>query len=225
MRWLVAAGFLAIVLALPAALYLWLTRAQRRGMREIRQAAAAQGWTFRIARWQGNPTAFRIDGRTRAGEPWILTSGNTSGYDRGWSVQMRLRFPSLGGESDFAVAPRADGAHQFVPDGREMPSGMAAFDAAYHVSAAGRISRPPIDSALAARLLAWPAGAIAPHSLLAWRDRFALRVEFRLPAPPNWAAVAYAVSAAEDLVARLPPPVSVPRPHGVAARIMELFLR
>ncbi len=220
-----ASGLFGIVLALPAALYLWLTRAQRRGMRGIRQAAAAQGWRFRRARWQGNPTAFRIDGRTRSGEPWILTSGNTRGYDRGWSVRMGLRFPGLGGAADFALLPRPAGTHQFVPEGCEISSGLAAFDAAYQVTGAVHISQRPIDSAFAERLLDWPAASIAPHSVLAWRDPFGLRVEFRLPAPPNWATITYAVAAAEHLVARLPPPVRVPRPKGMAARIMKLFLR
>jgi hypothetical protein len=164
-------------------------------MREIRAGAAQHGWRYRLQRWQGNPTAFRIDGQTRSGLTWILTSGNTSGYDRGWSVRLELRFTTLAGEADFAVMPRdseargsallgstippgvesrvaafsgtAASAIGFFRDARELPSGIPAFDAAYQVLQSHEQSRQLVDCGLAERILHWPSDAIAPHSVLA----------------------------------------------------------
>jgi hypothetical protein len=78
---------------------------------------------------------------------------------------------------------------------QEYPTGLAAFDAAYEVLG------KPLDPALAARLLDWPAEAIAAHSVLAWRDASGLHFNVRLPAPPNWATVTYAAGIAEKLAA------------------------
>src|SRR5260370_41808954 len=94
---IVVVGF-AIVLGLPVGLYALLTRGRRRAMREIRRGAEAQGWRYRLRHWQGNPTAFRIDGKTHSGLSWVMTSGSTRGYDKGWSTVLRLRVPILGGE-------------------------------------------------------------------------------------------------------------------------------
>jgi len=58
---------------------------------------AERGWRYCLRRWQANPTAFRIDGRTQSGLGWILISGNSGGYDRGWSVRLGLRFPAWAG--------------------------------------------------------------------------------------------------------------------------------
>lgn len=122
------AGLAAIVLGLPIGLYVLLTRGQRRTTREIRSAAVRQGWRYRRRRWQGNPTAFRIDGRTPGGLPWVMTSGNSRGDDRGWSVQLAMRFPSLGGEPDLAVLPR-EGQGPAIPPNSE--SRIAAFSEAF----------------------------------------------------------------------------------------------
>ena len=216
----ILAGLATVVLGLPLGLYALLTRGRRRTMREIRAAAAGRGWNYRPRRWQGNPTAFRIDGQTRAGLAWILTSGNTAGYDRGWSVQLTLRFPTLAGEPDFAVSPRSAPLGQLLPDLQEMSTGLSAFDAGYRVLVSQRrFSQPPVDAALATRILQWPADAITPHSVLAWRDPIDLQLQVRLPAPPNWATIAYAVALAEDLSGRLPPPLVPAVPPGFYSRL------
>jgi hypothetical protein len=249
---LIVAGLFAAVLGLPAALYLLLTRRQRQTTREIRKSAAVLGWRYRLRRWQGNPTAFRIDGQTRGGLAWILTSGNGGRYDRGWAVVMALRFPALGGEPDFAVMPRDREGHglprgqdipagiespiagfsgaaasdiAFLREAREHPSGLAAFDAAYQVLALPQIVQPPVDAEFAAHILQWPADAIAPHSVLAWRDPFALHLQLRLPGPPNWSTVAYAAKLGDDLTARVPPPVMQAAPHGFVDRLIARFLK
>jgi hypothetical protein len=250
---LIVAGLFAIVLGLPFCLYALLTRGQRRTTREIRKAAAARGWRYRRRRWQGNPTAFRIDGQTESGLPWVLTSGTSSGYDRGWSARMVLRFPTLEGETDIAVLPHTGngqdrnltgsaipaaaearlatwsgtlaGAVAFLRDSQEAPSGLSSFDAAYEVLLLPRIPRSPIDAALAARILAWPAEAVTPHSVLAWRDLYAFEFQVRLPAPPNWATVAYFPDLADDWVARLPAPVRSSVSPRMFDRLLDRFLR
>ena len=231
----IVAALAAVVLGLPFGLYALLTREQRRTTREIRRAAAGQGWRYRRRHWQANPTAFRVDGQTRSGLRWILTSGNTRGYDRGWSVQLVLRFPLLGGETDLAVLPRegqgggsrrlGSGAAGFFRGARDLASGLPAFDAAYQVLAGPRqIHQPPIEPALAERILQWPADAIAPHSVLAWRDPYGFEVQARLPAPPNWATVSYFIALADDLITRVPPPVKSMAPHTLVDRLIGRFL-
>jgi hypothetical protein len=147
-----------------------------------------------------------------------------------------LLFQNLGGEVDFAVLPRTTGANssvavssnlsirvdsrlgrfsttlasavEFFRHARELPSGNPAFDNAYQVLALpNQIQQSPLDATLVDRVLHWPANAIAPHSVLAWRDPFGLHVEARMPGPANWAAVSYFVGLAEDLCARLPGPL------------------
>jgi hypothetical protein len=223
-------------------------------MREIRATASERGWRYRLRHWRGNPTAVRIDGQTRSGLNWILTSENTSGYDRGWSVRLGLRIPALGGEVDFAVLPRDSdgcdsalagcalppgvenrvaalsgavaGAIGFFRDAREFPSGLPAFDAAYQALALPRhISQPPVDPALAGRILSWPTDAIAPHSVLAWRDPFGFHIHARLPATPNQATITYFVALAEDFCARIPAPSISPAPSGFVDRLVARFLR
>ena len=249
----ILAGLLAVVLGLPFGLYAILTRHQRRTTREIRTAAAGRGWRYRPRRWQGNPTAFRIDGQTRTG-PWILTSGNSRGYDTGWSVELVLRFPKLGGATDLAILPRERAGHgpplreaavqpgaesriaalsrvlatavQFLRDAVEMPSGLPGFDAAYQVlGLPGQMRERPVDEVLAKRIFEWPAGVIAPHSVLAWRDLYAFEFQARLPAPPNWATVSYFLALADDLMARVPPPMSSPAPRGFVDRLIGHFTR
>jgi hypothetical protein len=250
---LIATGFFLIFLGMTAGLYLILTRGQRRTMREIRKSAAGLGWRYRLSRWQGNPTAFRIDGQTGSGLTWILSSGNGSDNNRGWTVVLALRFPTLGGEPDFAVMPldreghglprgqavpagiesriavfsgAAAGDIAFLRDAREWPSGSAGFDAGYQVLAIPRrIVQPPVDPEFAARILQWPPDAVAPHSVLAWRDPFALHLRFRLPGPPNWSTVAYAAKLGEDLTARVPPPVVRAAPRGFVDQLVAWFLR
>src|SRR5271165_7169233 len=120
---LIVAGFFAAALGLPAGLYVFLTSGQRRTTREIRKSAAQLGWRYRLRRWQGNPTAIRIDGETRSGLTWILTSGNASDTARGFTVVLALRFLTLGGEPDFAVIPR-DGEGNGLPWGEAVPAGI-----------------------------------------------------------------------------------------------------
>ena len=105
---LLLAAMATVVLGLPIALYAFFTSDQRRATRDIRRGAAERGWHYRRDRWQGNPTAFQIDGRTDSGIAWSLTSGNSSRYDRGWTAQLKLRVPALGGDTDLALLPRAD---------------------------------------------------------------------------------------------------------------------
>jgi hypothetical protein len=250
----IAAGLFAFVLGLAFGLYALLTRGQRRTMREIRAGASERGWRYRLRRWESNPTAFRIDGRTRAGLSWILTSGNTRGYDRGWVVGLNLRFPTLGGDADLAVRPRDDkgkGAAPLGPgmppglesrvaawsgtlasiiglyrDAQEVPSGLPAFDAAYQVLVLPRqFRRPPLDPGLAERFLHWPPDAIAPHSVRAWRDPFGFKLQARLPATPNWATVSYFLTLAEDFCSRLPAPITSPAPRGFVDRIVARIWR
>jgi hypothetical protein len=68
-HWEILAVMAAVVPGLPIGLYILLTRKQRATTREIRRAAAEHGWRYRVRHWQGNPAAFRIDGRSRSGRP------------------------------------------------------------------------------------------------------------------------------------------------------------
>jgi hypothetical protein len=247
----IAAGIFGAALGIPMGLYALLTRGQRRSSREIRAGAAGCGWRYRVRHWQGNPTAFRIDGRTRGGLAWILTSGNAGSYDRGWSVRLALRVPALGGEVDLAVLPREAGsgaplgtgmppgmesrlaafsgamasAAVFLREARELPSGLAAFDAAYQVLALPQQFRqPPLNAALADRMLHWPPDALAPHSVVAWRDPFGFQFQARLPGPPNWSTVAYFLALAEDFCARLPGPATPSAPPTFVDRLVARVL-
>jgi len=222
----IVAGLAAVVLGLPFGMYALLTREQRRTTRAIRAAAEERGWRYRRRRWQGNPTAFRIDGQTRGALTWILTSGSTSGYDRGWSVRLNLRFPTLGGEADVAFQPRDNDGHGSAQTAVEIPTGCPAFDAAYRVLALpGQMHQLPIDAALAERILHWPAAAITPHSVVAWRDSFGLQLQARLPGPPNWETVSYFLALAEDFTARVPPPVMSSASRGLVDRVVARLLR
>lgn len=248
----VAAGVFGLLLGVPVGLYAFLTRGRRRTMHEIRAGAAGCGWRYRLRHWQGDPTAFRIDGRMRSGSAWILTSGSTSGYDRDWSLQVGLRVPILGGEVDLAVLPRdGDGfapvrpgippgiesrvaafsgalasTTSFFREARELPSGLAAFDAAYHVLVlTSHFTEPPLDPPLATRVLHWPADAIAPHSVAAWRDPFGFHFQARLPAPPNWSTVTHFLALAEDCCARLPGPTAPSAPPTFVDRLVARILR
>src|SRR6267154_3659874 len=102
------AGF-AIVLGLPIGLYVLLTRGRRRAMREIRQGAEERGWRYKLRHWQGNPTAFRVEGATRSGLNWIMKSGGTRGYNKNWTTVLGLHVPILGGEMDVTILPREPG--------------------------------------------------------------------------------------------------------------------
>jgi len=101
-------GF-AIVLGFPIGLYVLLTRGRRRAMREIRQGAQERGWRFKLRHWQGKSHAFGIAGTTRSGLTWIMKSGGTRGYDKGWTAVLGLRVPVLGGEVDVTILPREPG--------------------------------------------------------------------------------------------------------------------
>jgi hypothetical protein len=246
--------FFTAFLSLFLGLYALLTRRQQRTMREIRRAACERGWRYRLRRWQGNPTAFRIDGQTRGGLPWTMKSSSTRGYDRGWLATLVLRFPTLGGVMDFAVLPRepgnsgtklaADDVSQAIPArvtslsgtaadavsflryARDLPSGLGAFDAAYQVLALlQRVPRSPVERGLAERIMDWPGDAIRPHSVLAWRDPFGLVFEARLPAPANWATVSYRLALGEDLCSRLPAPEVSAAPRTLVDRVIARIVQ
>ena len=247
-------GFCAAFFGLFFGLYALLTRGRRRSMREIRCAAREHGWKYQLRHWQGNPTAFRIDGQTQGGLPWTIKSSSTSSYQRGWSATLALRFPTLGGEMDFAILPREAGfssskpgagdisaavqtrvanfsgvaadAVAFLREAREVPSAVAAFDATYQVLVLPeRIQHAPVGPALAKRILDWPGEAIHPHSVLAWRDPFGLVFEARLPAPANWATVSYLLTLGEELCEPLPAPEVSPAPRTLVDRVIARVVR
>jgi len=201
---LIVIGMLVFVLGVPFGLYALWTRGQRRVTREIRALADAQGWKCRRRRWQGNPTALRIDARTPGGYAWTLTTGNSGANEPRWNAELWMRFPALAGKTDFAIMPRDSAPPAPVPNAAvsRITAGLAAFDAAYEVQGI-----PAVGPALAARFLDWPAEAIRPHSIVAWQDGSGLRLGVRLPGPPNWATVRYAVSLGEALAAHVAPPV------------------
>lgn len=240
-----------ISLGVPLGLYALLTRGQRRTTRAIRVAAREHGWKYRQRPAQGDPTAFRIDGSTGNGLSWIMTSQQTAGNDQGWTERLDLRFPSLGGEQDFAIEPREAhtcalgpsapesvesrvapfsdvlaGEIGFYRQAREIASGLPAFDAAYRILVLpDRIGRSPVDSTLAERMLNSPADAVRPHSVLSWRSAYGLRLQARLPGPPNWSSVAWLLSLGEEMATRVPPPVMTPPPHTLIDRTVARFMR
>jgi hypothetical protein len=245
----VVAGILALALGVPVWLYVRLTKRRRRTMREIRSGAAERGWKFRIRHWTGDPMAFRIDGQSRSGMRVVVKSSGTRGYDRGWTVVLGLGFPEMAGEVDVVVLPRrlarkdsevmmaaspeiqervaafsgmAVSEIALMRDGREMPSGLTEFDAAYHVlTMPGESWQTPIDAGLAKRFLKWPRDAIAPHSIVVWRDAFGLHVQARLPGPANWATICYVVELGEDVCGRVPAGKMTGTPKGLLERIVQ----
>lgn len=250
----ILAAVFSIVLGVPFGFYALLTTAQRRTTRDIRVAASAHGWKYRRLHWQGNPTAFRIEGHTAAGLPWIMSSEAAASSDRNWSAKLHLRFPTLAGEEDFAIEPRAPNSPQplslgpatppgtesriapfsevlareigFHRGAQELPSGDPAFDHAYRVLVLPqRIPHPLIDPPLAGRILHWPAAAIPLHSILAWRNPYGLHLQARLLAPPNWPCVSHLLALAQDLLPRVPPPLTSPPPRTLIDRIVARFLQ
>lgn len=228
--------------------YRLLTFGQRRNMREIRDAALARGWQFDMRRWQGNPTSFRITGHSSSGIPWIMTHGQNSDDSNRWAGVLGVRFPSLAGQTDFAIIPRdpADDRHlstlasgvipglraitrssigasavSFVRTAQERPTGLAEFDGRYRVLSTFTALLP--DAALAARILNWPAGAVIPHSCLVWRDPIAFRLQARLPGPPSWTTVEHLLSIAGALTDRLPPPTISPIPSSRVDRFLDFL--
>lgn len=237
-------------LGLPLALYALMTRKRRAAMREIRANADARNWKFRFRHWTGNPTAFRIDGRGRDGATFVMKSGTSHGYETGWSATLSLRFTELAGEPDVAVLPRSAAGRDFAPrgvppklkarveaysglaasairlleEGKETPSGLATFDAAYRVLRLGVSWQPLVNAKLAERIMAWPTEAYGLHALLAWRDPFGFHMQARLPAPPNWATIYYVVELADDLCARLPAGRMAGPPKGIVDQFLAGIL-
>lgn len=245
---LLMAAFLAVMFGL----YALLTRKRRAEMREIRQGANARGWNFRMRHWMGDPTAFRIDGRSRNGMSFVARSGGTRGHDRGWTVVLGIRFLELAGEPDVALFPRgaggrdvaamssgisaelkakvaafsalAAGAMELMRSGKEVPSGVAEFDMRYRlIVLPGRVQGGLVTEELAGRILQWPAATVPAHSILAWRDPFGFHVQLRLPAPANWATICNALGIAEDLAARVPAGAMMTAPRGVVDRVLAWF--
>ena len=249
---LVVVALFGTVLGLPFGLYALLTRGRRRAIGQIRREASLRGWQFGVRRWQGNPSAFRIRGRSSSGLDWILTSGGAADANQGWSVLLAVRVPALAGEMDLAILPRdAAGAaaqvlraglsHEFQDriasvsgtlanaigfseSAQEVPSGFSDFDAAYKVLILPtRIERSPINAERARRLLNWPPDALSPHSILIWRDSFGLHVQARLRATPTWPTISYLVGLVEQLCAQLPASATRPEPKGVVDRLAASF--
>lgn len=246
-------AFAAVTLGVPFGLYALLTRGRRRMMREIRRGAEVRGWRYRLRRWQGNPTAFRIDGSAGSGLPWTIASGGTRGYDRGWTCVLELRVPQLGGQVDFAILPRDPTLQQktiggaispsgearvakfsslissgleFLKNARELPSGLAEFDRAYEILVLPQqFSRSPLDAALAQKFLHWPTDAVAPHSVLAWRQAFGFCLDARLPGPANWRNVEYLASLAEEICPRMAAPLVSATPPTALDRVLGKIMQ
>lgn len=233
--YLVLGGMAALVLGLPVVLYFLLTKSQRRKAREIRTRARERGWRFR--KWQGNPSAFRIEGQTANGRPWIATTTNSPEIESRWSTELDVRFPTLAGEQDFSLMPRqpedrnsllaspvsstdqarvatlsrfAAGTLQFLREAKEFSSGLPEFDAAYQILALPQCSVAPIDREMANRVLHWPSDATAPHSVIARRDALGLCWCVRLPGPPDWSTFLYFLGIAADASERLTPGAAIP---------------
>ncbi len=249
----IVAAMFAICIGLPVSLYLLFTAERRKAIRDIRHAAAGCGWKFGIRRLLGDPTAFRIEGRTGAGMAWILTTEGSSQQSTRWASEMRLRIPGLAGPKDFDISPRdpkdrssglvgarlspraearvaavsgtlAD-AIEFNALAREIATGAPAFDAAYRVQILpDRFSHSPIDSGLAKQMLEWPGDAIRPVALLVRRDSFGLHLEVRLPAMPNWSTISWLLALAESLSVKLPAQEQDSVPSGFVDRVVNRFL-
>ncbi|MFN7998998.1 MAG: hypothetical protein U0Q18_35580 [Bryobacteraceae bacterium] len=163
---------------------------------------------------------------------------------------MEIRFPALAGEVDLAIYPRGEeggslpealpsgaeaklarvsataaSAVAFLRDATEVPTGVSEFNARYRVmTLAHRTGKFEIEPALAERMLRWPVGATAPHSVLAWRDPFGLHVQARLPGPPNWTAVSHFEAMAEDLSVRVPAGQTAAVAPGLLDRVVGRLL-
>ncbi len=230
----------ALCLGVPILLFLLLTRGQRRAANEIRKGSALEGWRFR-----GRSEGFQLDGATRAGMPWEMTSGNSSETERRWSAELNLRFRTLGGETDIALTPRDGkplpaalapaaearlarfsgtlaGASKFLRESHEAPTGIAEFDALYEVRATPN-TRNAVNAALARRILHCPPDAVTPHSVVAWRDPFGFHFHARLPIEPNWTTVNWLAATGEEFASRLPAVTAVPVPTGWIDRIFAAF--
>ena len=231
---------------LMTGLYRWLTAERRRTMREIRMQAEARGWTFKIRHWMGNPSAFRIEGRTGSGLAWVAKTESAGESDRGWAQKLTFHFRELAGATDFALVPRGKddanlkqleaipavwreriarwsgvfgGAIGFVEKHAEAPAGWPPFDAMYCVLVkAGQ--NGPVDSRVARQVMEWPAGAVAAKEVAAWRGPFGFHLEMRLPGMANWATVEHAASVVEEIVKRLPPAEPAEAPRGFVDKMI-----
>jgi hypothetical protein len=114
-------------------------------------------------------------------------------------------------------------AIEFFHDASRFPSGLPAFDAAYQVLALPQQARHPLHTELAARILHWPEQAIAPHSVLAWRDPFGFHLKVCLPAPANWPTVSYSVALAEQFASCLPATSMPSAPASLVDRVIARF--
>jgi len=241
-------GLIVAVFGPIVALYLVFTRDQRRNIREIRRAAAARGWRYRVRRSQGNPWAFRLDGVTPGGFAWIFTSGNSGEGTHDWSTEATIKFPAPGGEPDFAIMPRgaqrglplsnndtrlespvmkaiASGSFPLPdPDAREFRSGEPAFDDLYQVFALpDQFPKPPVDRTLARRILDCPCAPT--FRVFMMRGRLGFYCQARLPGPPDWTTVIWLVGVAEDFAAILPRAVASTTPPGFLDRIIDACLQ
>lgn len=220
-HFLVPTCMAAICIGLPIGLYFLFTVDERKTSSEMRREAVSRGWRYR-----NKAGGFRIEGST-SGLGWVMTSGNSREGEMRWSSDLDLRFPEHGGETDVAILPRdrnplpivalsptveariarfsgtLAGAARFLRDAHELRTGVAEFDAAYEVRVR-QTGSPPVDAPLAGRILHWPADAVTPHSIVAWRDPFGFHFNARLPEPPNRATAVWLTSLGADCAARLP---------------------
>ncbi len=230
----------ALCLGVPILLFLLLTRGRRRAANEIRNGCALEGWRYR-----GRSEGFQIDGATRGAVPWEMTGVSGFETERRWNAELNLRFRTLRGETDLAVTQRDGeplpsalppsieariarfsgtlaGASKFLRESHEAPAGMAEFDARYDVRAT-HAALATVNAALARRILNWPPDAVAPYSVLAWRDPFGFHFHVRLPVEPNWITVAWLARLGEEFAARLPAVAAPPVPSGWIDRILAAF--
>ena len=220
------------IFALMTMLYVWLTADRRRAMHEIRQQVEMRGWRFRTRHWMGNPTAFRIEGRSAAGWAWVAKTESAGESQQGWTEKLTINVPELAGAFDFVLIPRgprdpdlagivqgvspavkdriagwsgltAD-AMRWAEECADAPTGWPDFDAAYKV-----MIKPghgsPLNGAMAQRMQQWPPSAVRAKQVLAWRGPYGLHFEARLPSPANWGTVEHATALADELAGRLPP--------------------
>ncbi len=228
-------------------LYRGLTAGRRRTMREIRMQSEARGWIFKIRQWMGNPSAFRMEGRTTSGCEWVAKTESAGESERGWAVKLSFHLRALAGATDFALMPRGKddanvkelaalpaawkervaqwsgafaGAVGFAGEHREAPAGWPPFDAMYCVLVKpGR--NVPVGSGLARQIVEWPAESVAAKEVVVWRGPFGFHFEARLPDLANWATMNHAAMLVEEMVKRLPPAEPTEAPSGLVDKIIE----
>jgi hypothetical protein len=201
----------------------------------------------------GKPTAFRMAGRTAAGQPWQLLCSPLAPARAGWTHTLTLHLPGLGGDMDWAVAPRrvpaspvaalvlrrnpgglgwmvpfstqAAAIQTFCREAKELPSGLAGFDAEFKVLARNfRPGRPAVGQAQAEAFWHWPPGEQEPLAIVGWRDCLGLHLQARLVAPPTRKVVVHFLELGEGCARELPSPFrSTKGPAGLDRLVAKLL--